>query len=76
MKKIKLTERDLTRIIEKVSNEQVDDKDVILERLLSEAQRLTRFITDRRSGKDKWSNDDLTNIQENINTDITNYLTL
>jgi hypothetical protein len=76
MKKIKLTERDLTRIIEKVINEQVDDKDEILESLLGETQRLTRFIEDSRSGKGAWSNEDLTNIQEKINADITNYLTL
>jgi hypothetical protein len=73
-KKIKLTETELTRLIEKVIGEQIDDKDVILERLLVEAQRLMRFIADSRSGKGAWSNEDLSSIQENINTDITNYL--
>ena len=73
-KKIKLTEKDLTRLIEKIVSEQIDDKDVILERLLVESQRLIRFIADRESGKNKWSNEDLSSIQENINTEITNYL--
>ena len=76
-KKIKLTEKDLTRIIKKVISEQGDDKDVILERLLVEAQRLMRFIADAKKGKlwkGNWSNEDLSSIQENINTEITNYL--
>jgi len=50
------------------------DMDVILENLLGEAQRLMRFIQDRRSGKDNWKNEDLLSIQENINKEITNYL--
>jgi|TARA_R110000823_G_scaffold198131_3_gene329436 hypothetical protein len=50
------------------------EKDVILERLLVEAQRLMRFITDRNSGKDNWGNEDLSNIGNNINVEITNYL--
>jgi len=75
-KTIKLTETELTRLIEKIVSEQIDDKDVILERLLVESQRLMRFIADSRSGKGAWSNEDLTNIQEKINADITNYLTL
>ena len=50
------------------------DMDVTLENLLGEAQRLTRFVENRRMGKDNWSNEDLVNIQENINKEITNYL--
>ena len=50
------------------------EKDVILERLLVEAQRLMRFITDRNSGKDNWGDEDLSNIGNNINVEITNYL--
>jgi len=50
------------------------DMDVILENLLGEAQRLMRFIQDRRSGKDNWKKEDLLSIQENINKEITNYL--
>ena len=73
-KTIKLTETELTRLIEKIVSEQIDDKDVILERLLVESQRLMRFIADSRSGKGAWSNEDLSSIQENINTEITNYL--
>ena len=49
-------------------------KEEILEKLLGEAQRLTRFVENRRMGKDNWSNEDLVNIQENINKEITNYL--
>jgi len=74
VKKIKLTETELTRLIEKVIGEQTDTKDELLESLLGEAQRLIRFIEDSRSGKGAWSNEDLYSIQENINTDITNYL--
>ena len=50
------------------------DVDVTLENLLGEAQRLMRFIQDRRSGKDNWKKEDLLSIQENINKEITNYL--
>lgn len=50
------------------------DMDVTLENLLGEAQRLMRFIQDRRSGKDNWKKEDLLSIQENINKEITNYL--
>ena len=46
----------------------------ILEKLLGEAQRLTRFVENRSMGKDNWSNEDLVNIQENINTEINNLL--
>jgi len=49
-------------------------KEESLEKLLGEAQRLTRFVENRRMGKDNWSNEDLVNIQENINKEITNYL--
>jgi len=76
-KKLKLTETELTRLIEKVIKEQFvfdPEKDVILERLLVEAQRLMRFITDRNSGKDNWGDEDLSNIGNNINVEITNYL--
>jgi len=64
--------RNLDRV--KSTSGQIDEKDIILERLLVEAQRLMRFIADRNSGKNKWSNEDLSSIQENINTEITNYL--
>ena len=49
-----------------------EDLDVIFENLLGEAQRLTRFIEDRRSGKGNWKMKDLLSIQENINKEITN----
>ena len=49
-------------------------KEEILEKLLGEAQRLTRFVENRSQGKDNWSNEDLVNIQENINTEINNLL--
>ena len=49
-------------------------KDELLENMLGEAQRLMRFIDDRRSGKNNWKREDLLSIQENINKEITNYL--
>ena len=57
-----------------VISEQSTDSNEILERLLGEAQRLTRFVENRSQGKDNWSNEDLVNIQENINTEINNLL--
>ena len=51
-----------------------DETFEILEKLLGEAQRLTRFVENRSQGKDNWSNEDLVNIQENINTEINNLL--
>jgi hypothetical protein len=50
------------------------EEEEILEKLLGEAQRLTRFVENRSQGKDNWSNEDLVNIQENINTEINNLL--
>ena len=49
-------------------------KDELLEKMLVEAQRLMRFIKNRRSGKNNWKREDLLSIQENINKEITNYL--
>jgi|TARA_R110002020_G_scaffold139564_1_gene310531 hypothetical protein len=51
-----------------------DETFEILEKLLGEAQRLTSFVENRSQGKDNWSNEDLVNIQENINTEINNLL--
>ena len=64
MKKIKLTENDLTRLITKVIKEQSEDE--ILESLLDGSQRLQRYIKDSRSGRDSWSKKDLRDIQELI----------
>tara|TARA_R110002153_G_scaffold16157_1_gene57228 strand:+ start:333 stop:647 length:315 start_codon:yes stop_codon:yes gene_type:complete len=46
----------------------------ILEKLLGESQRLSRYVKNRSKGKDNWSDKDLVNIQENINTEINNLL--
>ena len=70
MKKIKLTETDLTRLITKVIKEQTDPKDELLESLLDGSQRLERYIKDSRRGRDAWSTKDLKDIKELICGDL------
>jgi len=57
-----------------VRSQQGGDKDTLLENLLTESQRLASFIEDARNETGNWSVDDLSSIQKNINTNITNYL--
>ena len=94
VKKIHLTETELTKIINKVIKEQTlprhirkgskehadwvrsqqgGDKDEILENLLTEAQRLIRFVENERNMAGR-GNTDLSSILKNITTNITNYL--
>ena len=76
-----IKEQTLPRHIRKGSKEHADwvrsqqggDKDEILENLLTEAQRLIRFVENERNMAGR-GNTDLSSIRENINTNITNYL--
>ena len=57
-----------------VRSQQGGDKDTLLENLLTESQRLASFVEDARNETGNWTVDDLSSIQKNINTNITNYL--
>ena len=59
-----------------IRSQQGGDKDVILEKLLIESQRLTRFIEDARNEGGKWTVAELSSIQENINNNIKEYLAI